>query len=67
MYPVMQYEIAQMRVAEFQQEADRERLIRQAAHDRERGVRWSAIGARLRVLLFGGTTRPAERLAKAGA
>ncbi len=58
MHPVIQYEIAKMRVAEFQQEAERERLIRQAAQDRHRGLEWSSIGARLRARLFGGEARP---------
>ncbi len=67
MHPVIQYEIAKMRVAEFQQEAERERLIRQAAHDRHRGVEWTGIGARLRVRLFGGSARTANGPAKAPA
>ncbi len=67
MHPVIQYEIAKMRVAEFQQEAERERLIRRAAHDRDRGVGWSTIGARLRVRLFGGVAQTANGSAKAPA
>lgn len=66
MHPVIQYEIAKMRVAEFQQEAERERLIRRAAHDRDRGVQWSTIGARLRARLLGGTARLAKSPANAG-
>ncbi len=67
MHPVIQYEIAKMRVAEFQQEAERERLIRRAAHDRHRGVEWTSIGARLRTRLFGGAAQPVTRPAEAGA
>ncbi len=67
MHPAIQYEIAKMRTDEFHREAERERLIRQAARDRNRGVEWSTIGNRLRALLPGGAARQTSRPADAGA
>jgi len=66
MHPVTQYEIAKMRVQELHQEAERERLIRRAAHDRQRGVEWTSFGSRLRARLFGGV-RPQQKRAEATA
>ncbi|CAN5845923.1 hypothetical protein BH20CHL5_BH20CHL5_08170 [soil metagenome] len=67
MHPVIQYEIARMRADEFHREAERERLIRQAAHDRNRGVEWTSMAARLRARLLGGAMRPVGRSVDAGA
>ena len=67
MHPVIQYEIARMRTDEFHREAERERLIRQAAHDRNRGVEWTSMAARLRARLLGGAMRPVGRSVDAGA
>ncbi len=67
MHPVIQYEIAKMRTDEFHREAERERLIRQAAHDRNRGVEWTSMTARLRARLFGGAMPSVRRPVDAGA
>jgi len=67
MHPAIQYEIARMRTDEFHREAERERLIRQAAHDRNRGVEWTSMAARLRARLLGGAMRPVSRPVDAGA
>lgn len=67
MNPAIQYEIARMRTDEFHREAERERLIRQAAHDRNRGVEWTSMAARLRARLLGGAMRPVGRSVDAGA
>ena len=53
MHPIMLYEMAKMRVDELHREADRERLIRQAARDRDRGVEWTGLVGRLRTRLSG--------------
>ena len=66
MHPVIQYEIAKMRVQELHQEAERERLIRLAARDRQRGVEWTSFGSRLRARLFG-SVQPQPKGAEATA
>lgn len=53
MHPTALYEIAKIRVDELHREADRERLIRQAARDRNRGVEWTGLVGRLRSRLSG--------------
>jgi len=65
MHPIMLYEIAKIRVDELHREADRERLIRQAGRDRNRGVEWTGLVARLRTRLSG-ATRAQPRRADAG-
>ena len=65
MHPIMLYEIAKIRVDELHREADRERLIRQAGRDRNRGVEWTGLVARLRTRLSG-ATKSQPRRADAG-
>lgn len=67
MHPVIQYEIAKLRVEEFHREAERERLIRQAAQDRNRGVEWTSMVARLRARLLRSNPGIQPRPADAGA